>query len=186
MLSLHYTALCFAVMIIGTVTESYHSSGQHQPQHYRGINYYSGPGIQHLQQQRELQHHSRYSGQQKQQYRNDGRGNANNICDAKTIWMDKTEYRNMPVVKNIKRSTYFQANQIMTQTIISTKSVPYFVTQTQMVPQFMTKMAVLPQFITHTVFSTTLHSTTLTERIYNTITAIRTQHMFVTVCPDGY
>ncbi|XP_042241911.1 uncharacterized protein LOC121879370 isoform X2 [Homarus americanus] len=144
MLSLHYTALCFAVMIIGTVTESYHSSGQHQPQHYRGINYYSGPGIQHLQQQRELQHHSR------------------------------------------KRSTYFQANQIMTQTIISTKSVPYFVTQTQMVPQFMTKMAVLPQFITHTVFSTTLHSTTLTERIYNTITAIRTQHMFVTVCPDGY
>nr|XP_027210920.1 uncharacterized protein LOC113804269 [Penaeus vannamei] len=110
-------------------------------------------------------------------------GKGDKECKAKTLWVETTEFRNIPEEKFLRTNAYYDAPQVMTKLLLSTKSIPYFVTQTQMVPQFMTRLATLPQYITHTVFKTFIRSITKTVKTYHTITAIRTQKFYSTVCP---
>ncbi|XP_076029897.1 uncharacterized protein LOC143018423 [Oratosquilla oratoria] len=107
-------------------------------------------------------------------------------CKPHTLWIERTEYRNVPIVRGNKQQRDFYQPVYVTQTILQTHSKPYFVTQTQHVPQYQTRVATLPQYITHTVFKTLVKSLTKTEKTYHTVYATRKQKIYQTVCPKGY
>ncbi|CAL4153451.1 unnamed protein product, partial [Meganyctiphanes norvegica] len=107
-------------------------------------------------------------------------------CAPITMWVDKTEEMPVPVVMNSKETRDYKVKQEITQTIINTKSIPYFVTQTEFQPEISQRTAILPQRITQTVRTTNVKFITKTEKTYNTVTAQRTQKLFKTVCPKGH